>query len=538
MTEAGAPSGDAAPPAAAPTPAPEAERASAADWIAVAAGSLGALMATLDISITNSALPQIQGQIGATGTEGTWISTGYLMSEIVMIPLAAWLTRVFGLRNFLLGNAVLFIMFSMMCGWSHTLPAMIIGRIGQGFAGGAMIPTAQTIIRTRLPRAQLPVGMTMFGLIVLLGPLLGPVLGGWLAENINWSWCFFINLPVCLALITLLIVGLPSDRPQWSTFLKADWLGIVGLTIGLSSLTVVLEEGQRERWFESDLIVALSCLSLAGMVLIAISQVVAQKPIMRLSLMRNPRYASVIVIVSAVGAGLYGVSYLLPQFLSNVAGYNAEQSGAIMLVSGVPAFLMMPILPRLLGRFDFRVLVITGLLLFALSCMLDISLTAQSVGHDFFWSQLIRGMAQILAMMPLNQASMAAVSREDSGDAAGLYNMARNLGGSIGLAIIGTVIDRRTTFHTAIIRESLTHNSVLGQDRLAASAANWFAQTGDLAYSQMLALGQVAAQIQQQATVITYSETFYMLGIALLACVPLAMLLKTPRSGNTPSAGH
>jgi DHA2 family multidrug resistance protein len=518
--------------------APAAERASTADWIAVAAGSLGALMATLDISITNSALPQIQGEIGATGTEGTWISTGYLMSEIVMIPLAAWLTRVFGLRNFLLGNAVLFILFSMMCGWSHTLPVMIIGRIGQGFAGGAMIPTAQTIIRTRLPRAQLPVGMTVFGLIVLLGPLLGPVLGGWLAENISWSWCFFINLPVCLALITLLIVGLPSDKPQWHTFLKADWLGIVGLTIGLSSLTVVLEEGQRERWFESDLIVMLSCVSLAGMVLIAISQVVAQKPIMRLGLMRNPRYASVIVIVSAVGAGLYGVSYLLPQFLSNVAGYNAEQSGAIMLVSGVPAFLMMPVLPRLLGKIDFRVLVIGGLLLFALSCMLDIELTAQSVGHDFFWSQLIRGIAQILAMMPLNQASMAAVSREDSGDAAGLYNMARNLGGSVGLAVIGTVIDRRTTFHTAMIRESLTHNSVLGQDRLAASAASWFAQTGDLAYSQMRTLGQLAAQIQLQATVITYSETFYLLGIALLACVPLAMLLKTPRSGNTPSAGH
>src|ERR1700709_513178 len=204
-------------------PAPAEERASAADWLPVGAGSLGALIATLDISITNSALPQIQGEIGATGTEGTWISTGYLMSEIVMIPLAAWLTGVFRLLNFPRRNAIFFILFSMMCGWSHSLPMMIAGRIGQGFAGGAMIPTAQTIIRTRLPRSQMPVGMTMFGLIVLLGPLLGPVLGGWLAENISWSWCFFINLPVCIALITLLIVGLPSDRPQWSTFFKADW---------------------------------------------------------------------------------------------------------------------------------------------------------------------------------------------------------------------------------------------------------------------------------------------------------------------------
>src|SRR5271156_6426291 len=170
-------------------------RASAADWIAVAAGSLGALTATLDISITNSALPQIQGAIGATGTEGTWISTGYLMSEIVMIPLTAWLTRVMGLRSFLLSNTMLFTAFSIMCGFSHSLPQMIIGRIGQGFAGGAMIPTAQTIARTQLPRHQMPIGMTMFGLIVLVGPLLGPVLGGWLAENIDWGWWFFVNLP-------------------------------------------------------------------------------------------------------------------------------------------------------------------------------------------------------------------------------------------------------------------------------------------------------------------------------------------------------
>ncbi|PRH14108.1 MDR family MFS transporter [Burkholderia multivorans] len=520
-------------------PAPPHEgRASVTDWIAVAAGALGALMATLDISITNSALPQIQGEIGATGTEGTWISTGYLMSEIVMIPLAAWLTRVFGLRNFLLVNSALFIAFSMMCGWSHSLAMMIVGRIGQGFTGGALIPTAQTIIRTRLPLSQLPVGMTLFGLIVLLGPLFGPVLGGWLAENVSWSWCFFLNLPVCLLLMALLVFGLPSDRPQWSTFFNADWLGIAGLAIGLSSLTVVLEEGQRERWFESQMIVTLSYLSLAGMILIALSQRFAKRPIMRLSLMRNPRYASVIVIVSAVGAGLYGVSYLLPQFLAIVAGYNAEQAGSIMLLSGLPAFLVMPILPRLLGKVDFRILVISGLLLFCLSCMLDIDLTAQSVGHDFVWSQLIRGVAQMLAMMPLNQASMAAVAREDSGDAAGLYNMARNLGGSIGLAIIGTVIDRRTTFHTAALRESITANASIGQERLSAYAANWFAQTGDLAYSKMRALGQLAQQIQIQAVVMTYSETFYLLGLALLACVPLALLLKKPRTPQPTSSGH
>jgi MFS transporter, DHA2 family, multidrug resistance protein len=516
------------------------ERANATDWIAVAAGSLGALMATLDISITNSALPQIQGSVGANGTEGTWISTGYLMSEIVMIPLAAWLTRVFGLRNFLLTNAALFMAFSMLCGVSHSLEWMIIGRVGQGFMGGAMIPTAQTIIRTRLPRSQLPIGMTIFGLIVLLGPLLGPVLGGWLAENVSWNWCFFINLPVCVALSALLIVGLTPDPPHWHDFINADWIGIVGLSIGLSSLTLVLEEGQRQQWFESNEILLFSAVAALGFILIGVSQFTASKPIIRLSLMRNPHYASVILIVVAIGAGLYGVAYLVPQFLSLISGYNAEQSGAIMLLSGVPAFLMMPVLPRLLGKVDFRLLVVGGLVSFAVSCMLDTSLTAQSAGPDFVWSQLLRGVGQMLAMMPLNQASMSAVSREDSGDAAGLYNMARNLGGSLGLAVIGVLIDRRNAFHVATLRESVSANSLIGQERISASAANWLSRTGDTAHAKIQALAQLASQIQQQAAVITFSETFYVLAIAMLVCIPLALLLKSPggQPGAPTSAGH
>ena len=514
-------------------------RASVADWIAVAAGSLGALLATLDISITNSALPQIQGAIGATGTEGTWISTGYLMSEIVMIPLAAWLTRVFGLRKFLLANALMFSGFSMMCGLSHTLAQMIAGRIGQGFAGGAMIPTAQTIVRTRLPRHQMPVGMTMFGLIVFLGPLLGPVVGGRLAENVNWSWCFFVNLPVCAALLLLLYVGLPAAKAHWHEFVNADWLGIVGLAAGLSSLTVVLEEGQRERWFDSRMIVWLSVVATIGVLIMAVGQFVAKKPIVRLSLLKNKSYASVIFIVFVVGAGLYSVSYLVPQFLSNIAGYNAAQSGDIMLMAALPGFLMMPILPRMLGRVDPRIMVIAGLLLFAVSCMLDTSLTAQSVGHDFYASQLLRGVGQILAMMPLNQASMSAVTQAEAGDAAGLYNMARNLGGSVGLALLGTFIDRRDSYHDAVIRESVTANSTIGQDHMASSAAGFVAQHGDSAFAHLQALGQFAGQIYEQAAVMTYSETFYVLGVAMLVCIPLALVLRNSSAkAGAPAAQH
>jgi DHA2 family multidrug resistance protein len=197
----------------------------------------------------------------------------------------------------------------------------------------------------------------------------------------------------------------------------------------------------------------------------------------------------------------------------------------------------MPVLPRLMGRVDTRLMVIAGLCCFAASCMLDISLTAQSVGHDFTWSQLLRGVGQVLAMMPLNQASMAAVPREEAGDAAGLYNMARNLGGSVGLALLGTFIDRRNTFHEDVIRESVTANSLIGQEHLTASAASFFAQGGDMAYAKLQAIGQLSATMQLQALVMTYSETFYVLGVALLLCIPLAFFLKKPAVG-TPSAGH
>lgn len=519
------------------TAAPQVERASTADWIAVIGGALGALIASLDISIVNSALPQIQGEIGASGTEGTWISTGYLVSEVVMIPLTAFFSRVFGLRNLLLGSAVLFTAFSMVCGVSNTLVMMIIGRVGQGFFGGALIPAAQTIVRTRLPASQLPVGMSIFGLIVLLGPLVGPVIGGWLTESVSWQWCFFLNVPVAAGLVALLLLGLPGEGGNPGALAKADWLGIVGMTLGLSCLTVVLEEGQRERWFESSMMVALSIASLIGFIMLAVAQLTAEQPVLKLRLMLNRSYAAVIIIVVAIGVVLYGILYIIPQFLAVISHYNASQSGNILFLSGLPAFVMMPFLPAML-RMNMRVLVVIGILCFAISCFMDTMLTAQSDGADFFWTQLLRGSGQILAFMPLNQASVSAVSREDTADAAGLYNMARNLGGSTGLALIGVFVDRQTAAHAQTLSAAVTANSSIGQERMAQMAAAAAAQTGDVALGQAQAVGQLTGIIQQQALVITYSECFWLLGAAMLAMIPLTFLLKVPKRPGSLMEAH
>jgi DHA2 family multidrug resistance protein len=509
--------------------ADEAEpKASLQDWTAVVAGALGALIASLDISIVNASLPQIQGEIGANGTEGTWISTGYLVSEVVMIPLAAWLTRVLGLRTLLLTCTIAFTAFSMLCGVSDTLALMVVGRVGQGFFGGALIPTAQSIMRTRLPRHQLPIGMTIFGLIVLLGPLVGPVFGGWLTENIGWQWCFFLNLPIAIGLVLLLLLGLPNEKGRLADLKNADWLGIAGLTLCLSSLTVVLESGQRQRWFDSPLISGLTAVCALGFVLLIIGQFRSPRPVIKLSLLLNPSYASVIFIVVVIGMVLYGILYILPQFLSVIAGYNSEASGKILFLSGLPAFMLMPFLPRLL-RLNLRLMVLIGLVFFSLSCFLDTSLTADSSGDDFVFSQLLRGFGQIFAFMPLNQASMGAVSREDAPDASGLYNMSRNLGGSLGLALLGIFIDRQVGVHTLTLGEAVDAGSPLVQARMAAQAAAMTGMNGgDASLGQVQSLMALSGAVGRQALIITYGDCFRVLGFALLALVPLILLLRPP----------
>ena len=303
-------------------------------------------------------------------------------------------------------------------------------------------------------------------------------------------------------------------------------------------MTVVLEEGNRERWFESSHIIALSLLAVAGIALLLYAQKLTQTPIVRLRLLLNPRFASVIAIVFVVGCGLYCVAFVLPQFLSNIAGFNAQQSGAVMLMSGLPAFLMMPILPRLIGRVDTRLLVMAGLGCLASSCLLATGLTADSVGDNFTRTQLLLGLGQVLAMMPLNQASMSCVPPHEAGEAAGIYNMARNLGGSVGLALLGTFIERRSSFHDDTLRDAVNVQSVEAQNHLATATQGFFAEHGDLAHAQLQALGQLASQIQVQAQVMTYSETFYVLGIALLLCLPLAFFLKKPPAGTPLSTGH
>ncbi|PZP63258.1 MAG: EmrB/QacA family drug resistance transporter [Pseudoxanthomonas spadix] len=511
-----------------------ARKADAGAWLAVAAGTIGSFMATLDISIVNAALPTIQGEVGASGTEGTWISTAYLVSEIVMIPLTGWFVRTLGLRNFLLICALLFTAFSIMCGLSTSLPMMIVGRVGQGFAGGALIPTALTIVATRLPPSQQTMGTALFGMTVIMGPVIGPLLGGWLTENVSWHYAFFLNVPVCAGLVALLLLGLQHEQARWAGLLEADWLGIFGLTAGLGGLTVVLEEGQRERWFESEFILWLSALSLVGFAALLATQFLRHEPVIQLKVLLNRSFSAVFVMMLAVGMILFGVMYMIPQFLAMVSGYNTEQSGYVLLLGGVPTVILMPFMPKLLGTVDVRVLVIGGLLCFAAACFINIDLTSYSVGKTFVAGQLLQGCGLALAMMALNQAAISSVPKDLAGDASGLFNAARNLGGSIGLALISTFQERRMTYHTQMLGSSVTANSPAGQDYVHQLTGALHAGGGD---APMQAIGALARMVQLQALVMTYNDLFWIFGVIVVCSIPLAFLLK-PLPKGTQLAMH
>ncbi len=505
-------------------------RADAAAWAAVAAGTLGAMMATLDISIVNSALPTIQGEIGATSTEGTWIATAYLVAEIIVIPLAGWLEKLLGLRNLLLAATGLFTGFSMLCGVAETLPVMVIGRAGQGLTGGVLIPTAMTIIAARLPRAQQPLGTALFGSTVILGPVFGPMLGGWMTTQLSWHYAFFINLPVCVVLAALLLLGMPHEKPRAALLREADWAGIAGLALGLGGMTVVLEEGQRLQWFASPEICWLAAMSVLGFALLGWGQARARAPVIRLGLLRDRQFGAIAVMAIAGSMALYGTAYVIPQFLVGIAGYNALQSGWIVLLSGVPMIVLMPLTPLMLRRLDIRLAVGCGLAMLALSAYVETGLSPLSTGSSFVASQLMRGLGTVMTMMFLNQAAIRSVPPSHASDASGLYNALRNLGGSIALACIATLQEQRLWLHSRRIEDTLPANAAGVQDYIAGQIHTLGSQTA--------ALLSMEQTIQVQALTMTYADLFWLLTVAILLVTPLVAFLRPLPRNAGPVAGH
>jgi DHA2 family multidrug resistance protein len=369
----------------------------------------------------------------------------------------------------------------------------------------------------------------MFGATAILGPVVGPLIGGWLTEHLSWHYAFFLNVPVCAGLIVLLLVGLKQQDAHIDELLGADWFGIVGLAGFLGGLTVVLEEGQREQWFASPMIDWLSVLSLAGFILLMIGQLTAPRPVIQLRLLIDRQFGSVVVMGMVIGMVIYGTSYVIPQFLVAIADYNALQSGVIVSLSGIPALTLMALVPFLIRRIDIRIAVGFGLALLAYSAFMETHLSSQSSGAEFVPSQLLRGVGTIFAMLFLNQAAIQSVTPDHASDAAGLFNAARNLGGSLALAAISVVQDQRLWLHSRRLEESLRANDAGVQNYLAAQA--------QALGGAPQALRALSGTLQKEALTMTYIDLFWLLSVSICCVIPLVLFLR-PLSQNSHVAMH
>src|SRR5271166_4198615 len=333
---------------------PVADRASLTSWIAVLAGMIGAFMAILNIQITNASLLDIEGGIGTGVDNGAWISTSYLIGEIIVIPLTDYLSRIFSFRRYMLANAILFPLFSMACAFTHDLGSMIAMRGLQGFAGGILIPMAFTMVLTKLPKPQQPIGLALFALSVTFAPAIGPTIGGYLTENYGWKTIFFVNTPPSLLMVAALFLTLERTPMRLELLREGDWAGIVTMAIGLAALQTVLEEGNKDDWFASIFIFRLAIVAAVFLTIFVAIELTVAKPLVHLRLLTRRNFGIGVLANVLVGFALFGSVYILPQYLGQVQGYNAEQIGNVLAWTGLPQLILIPFVPSLIKRFDVR----------------------------------------------------------------------------------------------------------------------------------------------------------------------------------------
>jgi DHA2 family multidrug resistance protein len=525
-------------------PAPRAtpvspDRASATVWVAVLAAMIGAFMAILNIQITNASLLNIEGGIGTGVDNGSWISTSYLIGEIVVIPLTDYLSRVFSFRNIMIVHATLFAAFSVACAFTHDLPSMIAMRALQGFFGGVLIPMAFTLVFTKLPKVQQPIGLAMFSIAVTFAPAIGPTIGGYLTENYGWQTIFFVNVVPTAIMVTMLYFTLERQPMQLGLLREGDWLGIATMAIGLSALQTVLEEGNKDDWFGSPFIVKLAIIAAVSLSLFVIIELVVEKPVIRLRLLMQRSFGFGTISAVFVGFALFGSVYLLPAYLGQVQLYNAEQIGQVLAWTGLPQLILIPLVPKLMQRFDARYIAAVGMALFAASCFMNTTMSLNYSGDQLFVPNIIRAIGQALMLAPLSAVSLGSVAPQDAAAASGISNMMRNLGGAIGTALLATIATKREQFHSNIIGQSVDLAREEVRQRIAEMTSYFMAHgMSDPAAARHQAIIALGNTIKRQALVMGYSDTFAVLGFVLVLAGIAILLTGKPKGGAAAGGAH
>ena len=515
------------------------DRATPVVWISLVAAMIGAFMAILNIQITNASLLNIEGGIGTGVDNGSWISTSYLIGEIVVIPLTDYLSRVFSFRKIMLAHATLFAVFSVACAFAHDLPSMIAMRGLQGYFGGVLIPMAFTLVFTKLPKGQQPIGLAMFALAVTFAPAIGPTIGGYLTENYGWQTIFFVNVVPTAVMVVTLYFTLERQPMQLGLLREGDWFGIATMAIGLSALQTVLEEGNKDDWFGSPFIVKLAIISAISLSLFIANELIVEKPLLRLRLLTNRNFGLGTVAAVFLGFGLFGSIYLLPAYLGQVQHYNAEQIGNVLAWTGLPQLILIPLVPKLMQRIDARYLAALGLLLFAYSSFMNTMMSLDYSGDQFWIPNIVRAIGQALTLAPLSNVSLGSVAPQDAAAASGISNMMRNLGGAIGTAVLATIVTKREQFHSNIIGQSVDLGREEVRNRIAEMTSYFLGHgVADPAAAHQQAIIALGKVVKQQALVQGFGDTFMVLGVVLVLAGVAILLTSRSKVTTGGAAGH
>lgn len=497
--------------------------------------TLASVLELVDTSIVNVAIPHMMGNLGATLEEVAWVSTGYIVANVIVLPLTSWLSERFGRRNYYTGSILLFTLASFFCGAARSLETLVFWRVVQGIGGGALISTAQAILFDVFPLRERATAMAIFGMGVMVGPTLGPTLGGWITDTYAWPWIFYINLP--LGLMAAAATWRSVPEPEHSIRrTRVDWLGLAFLIVGIGALQVLLERGESKDWFESREIVVEAIAAAVGLVAFVWHELRTADPIVDLRILRNRQLAVGVVFAVVLGFALYASVFALPVFLQNLLGYSAWDTGRVILPGAIAAAFTMAAMGRLSPRVDARVLITIGVLLFFWSMGLHSRLTTAIGMHDLFWPMILRGVGLGFIFVPLTGAAVADLKPAQLAQGTGLFNLSRQLGGSLGIALTATLVTRFTEQSREALLPHLSAASPAATSWLERTTAHLLATAGSLPAARQQANALLEAALRAQASMVAFEKVFLVMGVTFVAALPLLLLFRTGRvRGGAPA---
>jgi DHA2 family multidrug resistance protein len=505
-------------------------------WAVAVAVAVGALLEVIDMSIVNVALTQIQASLGATLTEVSWVVSSYSVANVIILPLSAWLGHRFGKKAYFIFSLVGFTIASMMCGMATSFTMLVVARVLQGLAGGGLLAKAQAILFETFPREEQAMAQAFFGIIVISGPAIGPTLGGYLVTNVDWRWIFFINLPVGIAAVIMALAALPADPPR-TRGKGIDWLAILLLAVGLGALQTILEEGNSEDWFESRFIIALTVAMVVGLGGLVWRLLTSDDPVVDLRVLRYRSLWAGSILSIVVGIALFGALFSIPLFAQSILGFTSQQTGMLLLPGALASAVAMPLAGRILKVVEARIALVGGSIFLVIALFSLSTLSPQTGEGDLFWPLIIRSFGTVLMFLPLSLATLGAIPKEDIAKATGFYSLTRQLGGSIGVALLTTLLTRREMFHRSVLIEKVSANNPLAVERLMSLQSMFVAKGSALDDAKAKASALLDHAVDTQALVMSFSDTFVATGILIVVSLPLVALLGKGR-GAAPVADH